>query len=211
MASFLIYFVVFVVVAAIAIMFIVYRSVNDDNPVLVPMDRALWPRWFEQTCREEDLWASVHGFHRAEVFRFEKITVATWIREDRCCILTAMIAPGVRAHDLVTLLAGRRGLTTTDHMGGMMFPRKDGAYLQGFKANLDELYRHHYEGLDFLAGKQMQAEPLNEPLETVIVRAIREERAHVRTIPLYPLKGIGWYFTRFMRFNKSISQKWRDL
>ena len=211
MASILIYGAFFVIASAIAIMFIVYRAVSDDNPVLYPVDQAVWPRWFEHTCREEDLWASVHGFNRCDVFRFEKLTVTTWIRQDNCCVLTAMITAGVRAHDLVTFLDGARSLTTTDNKGGMFFPRKPGAFLQGFKVDLDELHRRHEEGVHFLETKQMRQIPLGVPLQEAIVRGLREERAHVRTIPYYPVKGIGWFFTRSLRFNKAITETWRDL
>jgi hypothetical protein len=68
--------------------------------------------------------------------------------------------------------------------------------------DLDELWRSHQEGTHFVlrwAGVELR--PLEKDLLTEIAESVQDQMAHIRSLPLWYLRGGWWYFVRRRRLH----------
>ena len=91
-----------------------------------------------------------------------------------------------------------------------MFPARPNHYRQSFpNATLDDLCLRHLEGEEYLIKKfGLRWKPLTLPYEEMLLKGMRSQMEHVRSIPLYPARALYWYaITRKKVANRSVQQQ----
>jgi len=122
---------------------------------------------------------------------------------------------GVRdkyAYDFVTYLTPNRTLTTTNSRDGLMLPRRPGRYCQAFEnTDFDTLWRRHQVSLAYLqtAGR-IAPQAMNKSFGDAFTEAIVDQLRYVHSIPLWPVRGLKWYFVNRSKLsNKPIEEQHR--
>ena len=115
--------------------------------------------------------------------------------------------------EFVTTFSEDIALTTTRGNHAFALPRRPGAYIQGFTdLNLEQLWVKHLEGelflLDRMKIKVGPANPGGTDHVARIERVLRLQGECIKSIPLYWLRSIYWfYWLRFRMVNKSLAQQ----
>jgi len=207
--------VVLFLLAFFGIAVAVYGSVlgmSDPDRVLKPATRELYSREFE-LAKEHHTWASDQGFAIVGGFVFQgaaKIFVAAWQLNRVPTFFCLYRAAQNTNYDFVTVFPDGRSLTTASTKDAALLPRPTGAYLQAFPGrSASELWRLHEEALSFLSSaKGLVPEPTEKPFREILVDALAQQIAYVRSLPLWPFRGMFWYFVRReVLVNRSVAQQ----
>jgi hypothetical protein len=164
---------------------------------------------------EEDEWAKSNGFEYIGSYKMS-LPIANnhiwaWRRTDRptffCRYLIQVKNDSKVAHELVTDFANNVSLSTADTNFANSQPHRGGSYVQGFTGiSLDEEWNLHIEAENYLIDKgaaKLEAKDAN--FENDFIKDIRRHANYIQSLPLWPLRGIYWYFIRRRLYsNKSI-------
>lgn len=100
------------------------------------------------------------------------------------------------------------GLTTGSSRDAHFIPHRPGNPMQSFNTrDIATLWRHHLDAEAMLAAELDVRAPASpdEPLEQLMMDAIRGQMAYVRTIPFWPAVMVWRYcVTRFTRHNRTL-------
>lgn len=202
-----------------AIAYAFARSINGQASDLVTVD-AVDPDAEQELLDKtaaQDQWAVAHGFERlggwtiripenpaGVAFVWERPGEAVWFA---CYVVQATVAT-----DLLTHYADRHDLTTGSSASTMMFPSRPGKVKQAFTGlSLDELLVRHTEADRFLR-EQFRWRPQGDsrPMDQILLESIRGQSRYVKSLPLWPLRGVWWFLTMGMRANKPVSERALD-
>lgn len=222
MYAFLIFAAVFIGFILIAIIYGIYSSMTELGRL-----QELPPLGDEEREADADQWASQNGFRFDGNFYMPLSATETFISLWRhsqdpgffCDYLSRPRRPknndkpdaaAKRVFDLVTVFENDRGLTTSNTKDGQLLPPAPGNYKQTFSTDdLDDLYQRHQQAVEYLVntgGAGLGA--CDKPAEQVLLDSIRETTQYIRSLPLWPIRGIYWYLVRQkLRHNLSIQQQ----
>jgi hypothetical protein len=151
----------------------------------------------------------VEGFGSPEFYRFNQVILCLWLRESAppvhrfCFARTATTT----TFELEAQISERASLTTTRSGVAFMFPRQFGEFTQSFPgADVVRLWKLHLEGTEFLISHSIvSVGPCREAFPASHRRSVVEQLTHVRSLPLWPVRGIYWYLVkRFLMRNRPI-------
>lgn len=142
----------------------------------------------------EDAWAQGRGFDWAGAYVVNgQVTLAVW-RRNAATFLVLYLAAGRAAREIVTVFSDSEGLTTTSERSAAALPRAPGAHLQIFpEADAETLLGRHEAGVEHLGRAGVSMPRQRAGFETVFVRAVHRQMAHVRGQPLWAVRCALWY------------------
>ena len=174
---------------------------------------------FPDDCRvaaQTDQWASPKGFRYLGQYSMrmpDTVFIAAWQLGESP---TFFCMYGVRhkyVYDYLSLLTPERSLTTSSSREGFTLPRPPGQYCQAFEnTDFDTMWHRHQESLGYLqTAGGITPQPVNTSFEEAFTGAIAEQLRYVQTIPLWPIKGLKWYYVNRSRLsNKTIQEQHRS-
>lgn len=164
---------------------------------------------------DENQWAQNNDFSFVGNFTMKTASMTTsvsaWQHCDRptffCKYVVKIKNISQQASDFVTKFANDILLTTASTSDANFFPRYPEAYLQSFsKLSLDERWYRHVEMENYLidtGGAELIQ--MDVSFEKELFDAAQKQIKYVRTIALWPFRGVYWYFIRkHLWHNKSI-------
>ena len=163
-------------------------------------------RWAEDNGFEPDMLADFHGAVGAG-----PIVIGVWKNSYKKTFLSTYTAAGKVACEFVTVLKDDGILTTSNAMDSALMPPAPGYYLQVFDGvDLDGLFQKHEAALVHLHQHMgMSIVERWEPTQVLILESIRRQTAYIKSLFLWQLRGVYWYFIRRPRMNgKSIAQQY---
>lgn len=197
------------------IAFAVHNSVTklaDPNLKLVPAPEDKYAREYTLTATH-DQWAESQGFDYLGAYLLHgpaTFFIAAWQLRNMPTFL-CVYCHGENTHfDIVTIYSEHQGLTTGSSKDGQTLPRAPGSYAQTFSnLDLDAMWTRHQQAEKYLhENARMQANPGNLEFEPLFIDAVRREAQFVQSIPLYPFRGVYWFFVRrHQRHNRTIEQQ----
>jgi hypothetical protein len=155
-------------------------------------------------------WAQTNGFEFLGCYRMQAMQptfIATWKHSQNPTFFCMYGVANVYAYDIVSIFTPQFGITTGTTKDGQLLPSEPGHYTQTFSdISLDELLRKHQEAEQYVQLQgHIRPEHLYRNFEVIFLEAIRGQMAHVRQIPLYPIRGIYWFLVRrSKRHNRSV-------
>jgi hypothetical protein len=191
--------------------FVTYTSVRGLR------DLALTPLPVPEPQYDRDgLWAGESEFefvgHFGTKIGMAETHMAIWRRPDRpsffCRYTVAAGEAEQTSYDFVTLFDGDVILTTNDRCDSQMLPLPDGYYCQSFsRLSLDEQWSRHIDAENYLldaGGATLRS--LDKPFEDCFSDTLGKQATYIASIPLWPVRGVAWFFVRrHLRHNRSIS------
>lgn len=151
----------------------------------------------------------VEGFREAEFYRFHQITIGIWSQAGGPPLqhLDFMRTPLGNTFEFVAEFSDQAALTTSKSRAAFMYPRPSRGFLQSFpKADIRRLWDIHLQGTQFLIANS--AVSLSQCRQTFPERSRRgmlKQLACVRSLPLWPIRGIYWFLVkRFLLRNRPI-------
>ena len=127
--------------------------------------------------------------------------------------MVVMFAGEKYVSEFVTSFSETDSLTTTRGTHAFAHPRPPGSHIQGFmNLSLEQLWARHLEGELFLLDQhKIHVAPLSAELAddaARIERALRQQGAYVKAVPLFWLKAPYWFYVKRHRMvNKTIAQQ----
>lgn len=146
-------------------------------------------------------------------YRFQNVRFAVWTQPARTLPMRRFVLMKTAtnlAHDLVTEFSERDSLTTGMSRASFLFPRPWGSFLQSFPGkSLPELWRRHTAGETFLIQSGVVATGgASQSIEDTLSKAMPKQLSYVRSIPLWPVRALYWYFIkRFLLHNIPIASQ----
>jgi hypothetical protein len=150
------------------------------------------------------------GFSFAEAYAFHTLHIGVWTRPSGHPPLQSfsiLRAPMSWTLEFMTEFSDNASLTTSTSRSAFMFPRGFGGFMQSFpKASISELWDAHQKGEEHL--RSLLKLPISEcrlTFEERVSRALVRQLTHVRSLPLWPIRGIYWFsLKRFLMHNRPI-------
>jgi len=138
------------------------------------------------------------GFHYLGCFRMNTVPsglMAAWRRLDRPVFVCQYLIRNTTAVDVITEFDGGHVLTTGKTNSAGLYPTTPGNFMQAFpKASFDELWRRHCVAEAYLMRHSgLRAGDPSLELGACFARGLRTMYAYYSTIPLWPLRLLGWY------------------
>ncbi len=218
MISYAILFFVFIGAAINVVVVLSIRKLENASELLEVIqhgesvlvngaDYATRARWAEDNDFRPDLLADFHGAVGAG-----PITMAVWKNDYKKTFLSSYSVNNTMVSEFVTLLDKDRGLTTSNTIDSVLFPPAPGHFVQAFggMTDLDRLFQQHEAALIHLNQKKNVAIADRwETTDVLIVESIQRQIHHVKSLPLWQLRGCYWYFIRRHRMkNKTIAEQY---
>lgn len=102
------------------------------------------------------------------------------------------------AFDFVTYFEMGHTLTTGSTLDASLFPLKEGRYQQTFNfIDMDDLLQKHAQAVVYLKNYgQARLGVIDKPVEDYILEALHSSMEYVWSLPLWPVRGVYWYFIR---------------
>jgi hypothetical protein len=152
-------------------------------------------------------WAAANGFELLGTYRALGVPTAVWLSKAEC---TYLCIYSIGAVDIATDLTGQNDVTTCTNRGALLFPSRPGVWKQVItNRNLDDVLRLHREAVSYLRGR-LRIDYAKEMREfpNAMAESMRLQMAHVRSLPLWPLRWPYWYFVRPWKLvNKTIREQ----
>lgn len=103
-----------------------------------------------------------------------------------------------RSMDFVTVFDGDVMLTTNDRSDSQFLPQAPGCYAQSFSGlSVEEQYQRHVEAENFLKDTgRIALVPSDAAFEDCFLTSLDRQVRHIRSIPLWPIRGAGWFYVR---------------
>jgi hypothetical protein len=154
-------------------------------------------------------WLAVQGYQYLTSFQFSTIQVIVFQQANAPRFFSLNFAKSM-SYDLVTQFDDKNGLTTGTSGAIGMFPVTPGSYKQSFpNAAADIALQRHLEAETYIINKAgIVCQPITKPYEEIVVDGIRAQMKHVRSIALWPVRAVGWYFVNRKKMaNLSVQQQ----
>jgi hypothetical protein len=157
-------------------------------------------------------WAASEGFEWIDGFRItqpQEIFIAAWKHNRLPRFFCVYSTQGKTHYDFVTLFAEDESLTTSGTKDAHTLPQPDGHWTQSFHgADHEELWQRHREAEAYLKDAEGVRPRQNlPPFEKILADAIRNQMNHVKSIPLWQIRGVFWYLTRGGKTNRPIASQ----
>lgn len=163
----------------------------------------------------ENEWAKSNGFEYVGSYRMRagvaNAEIWAWRRTDRPTFLCKYMVRAGNAsktsYDLMTEFADEVSITTCNTKDGSSMPLVPGAYMQSFSPiDFDGRWQKHIEAENYLMDYGGARLEMNDtPFEQAFIDAIRRQTDYIRTLPLWPVRGMYWFFIRkHLLHNKSL-------
>ncbi|MHC4067332.1 MAG: hypothetical protein ACYSUI_22910 [Planctomycetota bacterium] len=154
-------------------------------------------------------WAAENSFDFNGVFEVAGTGghLVVWTRPDPPTFLVRNVVhtrgESGTSFDFVTVFEGPHGLTTATVKDTHFFPSAPGDYKQSFSdLSHDERWQRHAEAVNLLVGvHRMQLARALPPLIECFEQAVRGQMKYVRTLRLWPLRGVYWFFWKRSRWH----------
>jgi hypothetical protein len=144
-----------------------------------------------------------NGFRPLECYRFHQLKLVIWTQADSrppqsfCYMKT----PTGGHIEFEARFSDEASLTTSRSRSAFMFPRPYGSFSQSFpKSSIDELWDLHLKGTEHLmSAVSIPIQESRYSLPERSRRSIIRQLALVRSLPLWPFRGIYWYLIKRFR------------
>jgi hypothetical protein len=170
---------------------------------------------YSQAAEHRD-WAKEHGFTPGGTWVVTgklPTFLAVWNHESDPTYFVFYVAGAHSYIDFVTRLSDDEVVTTSSSTDGLFFPMPPGFYMEAFTGtDKDTLLLKHRRSVDFLKAALTPKAPLTPVvLKDLVIEAISSQVAYIRSLPLWPFRGIYWFlFRRQSLANKSIEECWKS-
>jgi len=202
------------IVAVPVLLYVSMRGMAGAEKTFRPASPQEFPDDY-QVAAQTGQWARSRGFRYLGSYAMNLpnlVFIAAWQLAESPNFFCMYGVRNKYAYDFVTYLAPDRTLTTGNTRDGLMLPRRPGRYGQAFEnTDFDTMLRRHQESLAYMqnAGR-IAPRPVTKNFEEAFTGALVDQLAYVRSIPLWPLRGLKWYYVDRSRFiNKSIEEQHR--
>ena len=174
---------------------------------------------FPEDCRvaaQTDQWARTKGFRYLGQYSMrmpDTVFIAAWQLRESPTFFCVYGVHNKYVYDYVTLISPERSLTTTSSKEGLTLPRRPGQYCQAFEnTDFDTMWHRHLESLSYLqTAGGILSQPVDTSFQEAFTGAIVEQLRYVQTIPLWPIKGLKWYYVNRSKLsNKTIQELHRS-
>jgi hypothetical protein len=191
--------------------YILARKMSEPEKMLVPLPEGLPPEHQQIMAAYHD-WLFAKNFEIVFVRRFGSIVTVTFKEKNAPRFVSIMFHQGRVTFagetyfddtDCTCLDTGTSGSTG-------LFPARPHQYKQSFPdATLDVAWQRHLGAEAYLVRRfGLRYQPLTLPYEEILLKAMRLQMQHVRSIPFYPFLALYWYFvSRSKAANRSIQQQ----
>lgn len=207
----------YLLLAAVVVVLVIIIGITSISVLRLPKARL-------ERCEAEDdeeeralgeaslgeQWLTDHGFHWVGAYRFSSdlgtMLVRAWQQGDNATYLCQYLtAQDTARTDIVSIFSTDPpvGLTTGTTADTHLLPDRPGVFKQSLSdRQVEHLWRYHTEGEALVAEVTgVDPQPVELSFEEVVSRAIREQMAYVRTLPLWPLRAPYWYLVRRHRLH----------
>jgi hypothetical protein len=155
-------------------------------------------------------WIQENGYEFMAAYHFMQTQLAAWRKRGGVTDLVIYATQTKLAYDLVTYLRDDNSLTTS--IGGEigMFPLAKGAYKEGLDLHtLADLDTAHQGSLEILASRRgLRPSAAAPDFEENLLRSVHEQMDHVKSLPLWPLRGVYWFFVNRRRLrNRTVEDQ----
>ena len=159
-------------------------------------------------------WCETNGFKPEKQFQFHgvingpPVLCGSWKNEgDKTRVLIYVYTN--RSHiDIVTLYNETTSLTTASSRDAYVLPNPPTSYIQVFTGHdIDALYRKHLAARSLLE-TTLGLRPVfvGDDIVAEVARALRQQMAYIKSLPLWQLKGAYWYLVRpYLKSNKPVA------
>lgn len=178
---------------------------------LYPADEERHKRKF-RAAAEHNEWAKENGFKWVGAYIIrepQQIFIAAWKHTDAPRFFCVYSHAANDYYDFVTEYEDDKSLTTSGTKDAHTLPFAAGKYVQSFHdAEHEDLWEEHQDAEEFLesqAGLQRARELPAFP--KLVAGAIRKQMQHVKSIPLWQVRGIFWYLFRGAKSNRRIEEQ----
>jgi hypothetical protein len=148
-------------------------------------------------------------FRPLECYRFHQLRLVIWTQPGSQPLQSfcLMKSPTGNHIEFEAVFSDDAALTTTRSRSAFMFPRFFGSFVQSFpKSSIERLWDLHLKGTQHLISSV--AIPIREshrPVPERSRRAIVRQLSLVRSLPLWPLRGVYWFLIkRFLLQNRPV-------
>jgi hypothetical protein len=153
-----------------------------------------------------------NGFRFHQAYQMHALRIGLWTRPDQAPLrsfsLSRIMSNSVS--EFITEFSEDASLTTTTTRAAFMFPRGRGGFMQSFpRASIERLWQTHQKGEDFLlSSRSIPVSACRFTFEERVTSGIIKQLARVKSLPLWPLRGIYWFLVkRFIMANRPV---WRQ-
>jgi hypothetical protein len=202
--------IIFVVIFFTGIAFSVFYSVRRmlDSPGIQAAPE-IAPSICEAVPPQVAGFLQSQGFEFSGSYRFHSVKIGVWEQRggprSREFWFTRTIAG--TSYEFSTEFSDEVSLTTTKSGAAFVFPRPFGSFMQSFpSASITELWDAHVRGGEYLISDcSIRTGPSRLSREERQRRGAIEQLNYIRSLPLWPLRGIYWYLIkRFLMHNRPI-------
>lgn len=187
----------------VLIAFVAFKSVMQlSNPSLAlqPADPDTFKTEFQEAMLH-DKWATDEGFEWVGTYLLTapaQVFIAAWRHVEYPAFFCVYVHAQGKHTDIVTIYENDLGITTGSSKDGLLFPSAPGSYMQCLpNISVHQQWQNHLEAEAFLLEKlKLDPRPIGKPFDVIVMESIRRQMAHVRRIPLWPLRTVWWFFVR---------------
>lgn len=220
----------FVMAVPALIAFGVYRSVvalGRPDLCLVAVDAKKYSDQFRYAA-EHQPWAKEQGFTWIGAYRLgaaggstaelkraglPTMFIAAWEHSEEPSYFLIYCHGSNSYYDFVTLFSEGASVTSGSTKDALTIPSHADAFVQAFSGlACDELWEKHREAEVYvMQARGCRKQPLTASLDEYMLSAIGRQMEHVRSLPLWPLRGIYWFVVRRNTLiNRSIEEQHRS-
>jgi hypothetical protein len=197
-----------VMLIVVVVMYGVMTKLSNPEKLLRPISGELSPARQAIVLQHQE-WLAAQGYQFLTSFQFSTIQVVVFQQTDAPRYFNLNFHKST-TYDLVTRFDDTRSLTTATSDSIGMIPPAPGCYKQGFpRAAADLALQRHLEAETYLINKfGIVCQAVTKPYEQLLIDGMRAEVAHVKSMPLWPIRGIYWYFVNRTRMaNRTIQEQ----
>jgi hypothetical protein len=181
---------------------------NGDAVLREGSEYASRARWAEANGFEPDMMIDFYGGGGSG-----RITMGIWKNRDKriyFCSYDIVVKDKI-AYEFSSELNKDSDLSTSNIKDSMLFPDSPGSYKQAFdRLDLDALFIKHENATTHLQQhRNLSVVERAEPMNELMLESFHRLVTHVKSLPLWQLRGAYWFFIRRYRMNnKSIAQQY---
>jgi hypothetical protein len=193
------------------IAFTIHRSVRAMAESPEPQSKPDWADRIKAAVPPDIAsFLATKGFSFTEAYGFHQVWFGIWTQKGgaspsrRFCLSRT---PNGGTEEFVTDFSDDASLTTTKTRSAFVFPRVFGGFMQSFpRASIDELWDAHQRGEQYLVSEvSIPVRACRLPYLERLKQGIVQQTAYIRSLSLWPLRGIYWYLVkRFPMHNRPI-------
>ncbi|QDT99827.1 hypothetical protein [Gimesia aquarii] len=186
---------------------IYYAIQHMRSPRLILLPEADWDEYYENKCRLESDWAESNQFNQVGIYRLQQNFILVWEHLESATFFQVTLSPYGRFHSFTTVFSDDYSLITANDRESLVFPSPPKQFVQSFGIEALDLLveKHQLTLVDLIKVKHLELPEQVPDFEETYLNQIRQQHEHVRSVPLYPIRGIWWYHIgRRVKFNQPI-------